>query len=148
MNRPNILTSLQNKLFHEMFWFIPTRITGGSSVRLCVRGSRQVGFNPMQLHLKYVATLPCNLLLIACFLIMFHKVVWQGVVGLLITTVLQITEESSSEKSIRMCLTELWPRSCGLTFRPNLYVWLFLIPQQQLNRLRCRLDEAEGRLLR
>jgi len=46
---------------------MPTRITGGSSVRLCVRGCRQVCFNPMQLHLKYVATLPCNLLLIACF---------------------------------------------------------------------------------
>ena len=36
-------------------------------------------------HLKCVATLPCNLSLFACFLtIMFHKVVWQhmqGVVG-------------------------------------------------------------------
>ena len=36
-------------------------------------------------HLKCVATLPCNLSLIACFLtMMFHKVVWQhmqGVVG-------------------------------------------------------------------
>jgi len=45
-------------------------------------------------HLKYVATLPCNLLLIACFLtLMFHKVVWQNmqeVVGLLITTLQQI----------------------------------------------------------
>ena len=29
-------------------------------------------------HLKYVATLPCNLPLIACFLtLMFYKVVWQ-----------------------------------------------------------------------
>jgi len=45
-------------------------------------------------HLKYVATLPNILSLIACFLtLMFHKVVWQhmqGVVGLLITTLLQI----------------------------------------------------------
>ena len=45
-------------------------------------------------HLKYVATLPCNLLLIACFLtLMFHKVVWQNmqeVVGLLVTTLQQI----------------------------------------------------------
>ena len=41
-------------------------------------------------RLKYVATLPCNLLLIACSLtLMFHKVVWQhtqGVVELLVTT--------------------------------------------------------------
>ena len=29
-------------------------------------------------HLKYIATLPCNLWLIACYLtLMFHKVVWQ-----------------------------------------------------------------------
>jgi len=45
-------------------------------------------------HLKYVATLPCNLLLIACFLtLMFHKVVWrhmQGVVRFLKTVLLQI----------------------------------------------------------
>jgi len=43
---------------------------------------------------KYVATLPYNLSLIACFLIpMFHKVVWQhtkGVVEFLTTTLLQI----------------------------------------------------------
>jgi len=42
-------------------------------------------------HLKYVATLPCNLSLIACFMtLMFHKVVWQHmqrVVGLLLTRV-------------------------------------------------------------
>jgi len=31
-------------------------------------------------HFKYVATLPCNLSLIACFLtLIFHKVVWQHV---------------------------------------------------------------------
>jgi len=46
-------------------------------------------------HLKYVATLPCNLSLIVRFLtLMFHKVVWQqhmqGVVGFLITSLLQI----------------------------------------------------------
>ena len=45
-------------------------------------------------HLKYVATLPCKLSLIACFLtLIFYKVVWQhvlGVVGFLITVLLQI----------------------------------------------------------
>ena len=39
-------------------------------------------------------TLPCNLLLIACVLtLLFHKVVWQhmqGVMGFLVTTLLQI----------------------------------------------------------
>jgi len=48
-------------------------------------------------HLKYVATLPCNLSLIACFMtLMFHKVVWQHmqrVVGLLLTSLLQIYQE-------------------------------------------------------
>jgi len=34
-------------------------------------------------HLKYVATLPCNLWPLACFLtIMYHKVVWQHMQGL------------------------------------------------------------------
>ena len=51
-------------------------------------------------HLKYVATLPCKLSLIACFLaLMFQKVVWQPsllkippsvMVGFLITTLMQI----------------------------------------------------------
>ena len=45
-------------------------------------------------HLKHVATLPCNLSLMACILtIKFHKVVWQhiqGVMGFLITTLLQM----------------------------------------------------------
>jgi len=45
-------------------------------------------------HLKYVAILPCNLPLIACFsTLMCHKVVWQhtqGVVGFLVMTLLQI----------------------------------------------------------
>jgi len=45
-------------------------------------------------NLKYVATLLCNLLLIACFLtLMFRKVVWQhmqGVLGFLINIILQI----------------------------------------------------------
>jgi len=48
-------------------------------------------------HLKYVATLPCNLSLIACFMtLMFHKVMWQHmqrVVGLLLTSLLQIYQE-------------------------------------------------------
>ena len=45
-------------------------------------------------HLKYVATLPCNLSLIACFLtLMFYRVVWQhmqGVVGFLIGSLLSV----------------------------------------------------------
>jgi len=53
--------------------------------------------------LKHVATLPCNLSLIACFLTwMFHKVVWQhmqGVVGFVITILLQIYLRISKWKS-------------------------------------------------
>jgi len=45
-------------------------------------------------HLKYVATVLCNLSSVACFLtLMFHKVVWphtQGAVWFLITSLLQI----------------------------------------------------------
>ena len=45
-------------------------------------------------RLKYVATLSCNVSVIACFLtLMFHKVVWQhmqGVVRFLITTLMLI----------------------------------------------------------
>jgi len=45
-------------------------------------------------HLKYVATLPCNLSLTACFLtLMFYRVVWQhmqGVVGFLIGSLLSV----------------------------------------------------------
>jgi len=44
-------------------------------------------------HLKYVATLPCNLSLMACFLTLtFHKAVWQhmqSVVELMITNLMQ-----------------------------------------------------------
>jgi len=50
-----------------------------------------------QPHFNYVATLPCNLSLITCFLtLMFHKVVWQHmqeVIGFLITGLLQIYQE-------------------------------------------------------
>ena len=53
-------------------------------------------------HLKQVATLPCNLSLIVCFLtLMFHKVVWQhtqGLVGFLVTVYYKITRESASER--------------------------------------------------
>ena len=49
---------------------------------------------PFSVIVIYVTTVPCNLLLVACFLtLMFHKVVWQhmqGVVGFLITILLQI----------------------------------------------------------
>ena len=45
-------------------------------------------------YFMYVATLPCNLSLIACFLaLMFHKVVWQHIQGVMkpiITALLQI----------------------------------------------------------
>jgi len=51
-------------------------------------------------HLKFVATLPCNLALIARFLtLMFHNVVRQhmlGVVGFLIVVLLQIYEENQA----------------------------------------------------
>jgi len=50
-------------------------------------------------HLKYVATLPCNVSLIPCFLtLMFHKVVWQhvlGMMGFLVTILLQIYQRIS-----------------------------------------------------
>ena len=45
-------------------------------------------------QLTYVATLPCNLSLMSCFAnVIFHKVMWQhmqGVVGLFVTSLLQI----------------------------------------------------------
>jgi len=53
--------------------------------------------NPNIGYLEYVATLPCNLSLIACFLtLMFYKVVWQhmqGVAGFSMTTLLPIYQE-------------------------------------------------------
>jgi len=55
-------------------------------------------------HLKYVATLPSNVSLIACFrTLMFYKVVWQhmqGVAGFLITSLLQIYQEICHRKTI------------------------------------------------
>ena len=52
-------------------------------------------------NLKYVTTVPCNLSLIVSFLtLMFHKVVWQhvqGMVGFLISFLLLITRESACE---------------------------------------------------
>jgi len=57
-------------------------------------------------HLKYVATLPCDLSSIDCFLIlMFHEVVWQrtqDVVGLFIMTFLQIYREISGDKKLKI----------------------------------------------
>jgi len=81
-------------------------------------------------HLKYVATLPCSLSLITCFLtLMFHNVVWQhmqGVLGFLITTVLQIYKEIfqwiKSENRLRfnrIIATSLWPHFFG---PPVMYV--------------------------
>ena len=58
-------------------------------------------------HLKqHVATLPCNLSLTACFLtLMFHKVLWQrmqGMVGFLITSLLQIYQVKKLCKSAKI----------------------------------------------
>ena len=80
-------------------------------------------------HLKYVATLPCILLLIACILTLtFHKVVWQhmqSVMGFRVTTLLQIYQEIFRWKklwaSVKI-MTELWPWVCDLTFWPTLYM--------------------------
>jgi len=76
------------------------------------------------LHLKYAATLPCNLSLIPCFLLqMFHKVMWQhmqGVVGYLITTLLQIYKGILKRKNVenqlrfdRIIAMSLWPHFFG-----------------------------------
>jgi len=52
-------------------------------------------------NLKYMATVPCNLLLIICFpTFKFHKAVWQriqGVVGFLITVLLQSADLLQNE---------------------------------------------------
>jgi len=58
-------------------------------------------------HLKqHVAALPCNLSLTACFLtLMFHKVLWQrmqGMVGFLITSLLQIYQVKKLCKSAKI----------------------------------------------
>jgi len=57
-------------------------------------------------HLKYAATLSCNLSLIAYFLaLMFHKVVWQhmqGVVGPTIKLYCKFTRESTSERLLKI----------------------------------------------
>jgi len=60
-------------------------------------------------HLEYVATLPCNLLLITCCLtLMFHRVVcqyMQGVMGFLITRkplYCKFTIESSGENMLKI----------------------------------------------
>jgi len=71
-------------------------------------------------NLKYVATLHCNLLLIGCFLkLMFRKVAWQymqGMVGLLITSLLQIYQRIFQRKHFvnrsrfdRIMAMRLWP---------------------------------------
>jgi len=63
-------------------------------------------------HLKYVVivTLPCNLSLFTCFMtLMFHKVVWQhmqGVVWFLIASLLQICQGIVSEKICQ--LAKIW----------------------------------------
>jgi len=75
-------------------------------------------------HLKYVATLRCNLLLIACFLTFaFHRVVWQHAhmyVGFLINDLLQIYKGIFQWKKIenwlrfpKIVLMSLWPHIFG-----------------------------------
>jgi len=60
-------------------------------------------------HLEYVATLPCNLSLIASFLtLMFHKVhvVWQHMQGVwdpLLSLCCKFTAESSGERILKIC---------------------------------------------
>ena len=82
-------------------------------------------------HLKYVATLPCNLSLIACFLTSHMR----GVVRLL-TTLLQICYRIFQWKKFlkrlrfdRIMATSVWPRF----FWPNLYVK----PACMSRRARC-----------
>jgi len=79
-------------------------------------------------HLNYVTTLPCNLSLIACFLmLLFHKVVWQHMQGMVVLLILvyckytnliivycKFTKESSSDiflfvKFDRIMAMRSWP---------------------------------------
>ena len=63
-------------------------------------------------HLKYVATLPCNSSLIACFLTLtFHKVVWRryasagasyDLVSVCLSVCLCVTSQSSGETDERI----------------------------------------------
>ena len=72
---------------------------------------------------KYVATLPCNLSLIACFLtLMFHKVVWQhmqGMVGFLVTRLLQIYQGILQWKHFVNRLT--FDRTMAMSLWPHLF---------------------------
>jgi len=58
-------------------------------------------------HFKYVATLPCNLSLIASFLtLMFHRVVWQhvqSVVGFLVTKTANVLRNLPVNKNLKIC---------------------------------------------
>jgi len=94
-------TLLKTKKVHETTTFL--LVTLRNIHRFAIFSTDRFGNKPFliwllttPLHLKYVATLPCNLSLIVCCLtLMFHKVVWlhmQEIVGLLITTLLQIYE--------------------------------------------------------
>ena len=69
-------------------------------------------------HLKYVATLPCNLSLVACFLaLLFYKEVWeymQGVVGPIITTLLLNLLENIPVKEFWKSV-KIW-QNCGHEF--------------------------------
>ena len=79
------------------------------AVRNCSRFSYLLGFvdifasnQQLTFLTQPVATLPCNVSLVTCFLmLMFHKVVWQhvqGVVRFLVTTMLQIYREIFQRK--------------------------------------------------
>jgi len=87
-------------------------------------------------HLKYVTTFPSNLSLIACFLIlMFHEVVWQhmqGLVGLLITTLLQINLGKRLWLD-RIMAKSLWPHFLSHSSR-NKNRWTFHIFLTELSR--------------
>jgi len=71
----------------------------------------------------YIASLPCNLSLIVCFLVLtFHKVVWQHMKDVAGFSILYFTAKLPRNMSVKKILkigkdlTELWPRVCGLTF--------------------------------
>jgi len=94
-----------------------------------------------QQYIKYVATLPCNLSLIACFLtLMFYKVTWQhmqGVVRFLITSLLQIYSEifpwvnfMNRFRFDRIMVMSLWPHIWPILYSP-LYTRAFQFGQKK-----------------
>ena len=82
-------------------------------------------------HLKHVATLPCNLSLIACFLtLMFYKVVWQHMQewwNFWITTLLQIYQGIFQWKQLCKSV-KIW-QNYGHEFVASLF-WPTLVPSE------------------